>query len=82
MEQKLSTTNERNKEGKQRKKIAGGHEIYSTRIKGKNMRGEESHKNVKVTQNKTPIEKYFMLDLCMDICINTTLSCDSLFSLQ
>ena len=31
------------------------------------MRGEESHKNVKVTQNKTPIEKYFMLDLCMDI---------------
>ena len=38
------------------------------------MRGEESHKNVKVTQNKTPIEKYFMLDLCMDIYAVTTLS--------
>ena len=42
--------------------------MYSTR-REKNMRGEESHKNVKVTQNKTPIEKkttknILMLDLC------------------
>jgi hypothetical protein len=59
---------ERNKEGKGRnergrerreKKIAGGDEKSTQRRRGKSereSRAEESHKNVKVTQNKTPIE--------------------------